>query len=145
MQNANNNLLNTLFQRFMGPVRKVRTIFFARQSGTNRVLEVTDDETEIDPKGSINTVVSHEALFLDCGHFAKENLGGRCACGAIVCEKCLVLCSACGAPTCPGHRFTDAETQQVLCPTCQEELARSRRIRKVGGAVVSFFIERKAE
>ena len=146
MQNANNpNLLNTLFQRFMGPVRKVRTIFFARQHGINRVLEDTRDETEIDPNGSIDTVVSHEALFLDCGHFANGNLGGRCACGAIICEKCLILCSACGAPTCPAHRIADAETRQILCPHCQEEIARSRRIHQVSGAVISFFIERKAE
>ncbi len=146
MQNANNhNLLNTLFSRFMGPVRKLRTIFFARHNGRPRILEDTRDETEIDPSGSIDTVVSHEALFFDCGHFANGNLGGRCACGAIICDKCIILCSACGVPTCPGHRITDTETQQIRCLHCHGEVARSRRIRKVGSAVISFFIERKAE
>ena len=139
------NPAEILLSRLLGPVRKLRTIFFARRGGRTRMIEDTRDETEIGPNGSIDTVVAREALFLDCGHHANGNLGGRCECGALLCNACVVLCASCGSPTCPKHRVCDPVDTRTYCRVCEEEIQRSRRISKVLNAVASVFVEKRAE
>ena len=139
------NVIELLLNRFLGPVRKVRTILFARQDGQARTIEEKCDETEIGPNGSIDTTVSQEAFFHDCGHYANGNLGGRCECGALACANCLAFCASCGSPICRKHQVTDLEDSKIYCFVCEEEIVRSRRIRKAMGVVTSFFVEKKAE
>ncbi len=136
--------LDSLLARFLGPVRKIRTILFTRESGKQRLIEDANDETEIGPTGAKETVVSREALFYDCGHYAQDgNLGGRCVCGALICKNCLLLCTSCGAATCPADRTTDEQDGQVYCRLCHDELSHSRRVRKALGIFTSIFVKPK--
>ena len=142
-QFGNHSPMDHLLARLMGPVRKVRTLLFAHRDGQQKIIEDQLDETEIGPTGSIDTVISREAYFHDCGHYAENsNLGGRCECGAFICDRCIALCSACGSPTCPKHRVINPEDRSIYCPPCYEELIRVRRIGKITAAISSFFIER---
>ena len=138
------NAVEQILTRFMGPVRKVRTLLFVRENGQERIVEDTQDQTEIGPSGSIDTVVSHEAHFYDCGHFASDSLGGRCECGALVCVRCLTHCARCGAALCPKHQKKDEEGAQILCPPCSREVKAKRRLKKAGGTVASFFIQQRS-
>lgn len=144
MQGFGKSPLDSLLARFLGPVRKIRTILFTQETGQKRRIEDQSDETEIGPTGGIETVVSREALFYDCGHYAQDgDLGGRCACGALICKNCIVLCAACGAPTCPAHRVTDEQDGQIYCRLCHDELSHSRRVRKALGVFASIFVKPK--
>ena len=139
------NPAEILISRLIGSMRNIRTTLFVRQNGQSRVIEDAHDGTEIGPNGSIDTAVSREAFFHDCGHYANGNLGGRCECGALLCGACVVLCTSCGSPTCPKHRVNDPVDAKTYCRSCEEEIQRARRISKVLNAVASVFVEKRAE
>ncbi len=136
-----NSWAQTALQGFLHPVRTVRNVFFTCADGKQRVLEETVDATVIGQGGSIDTVIAQPAHFADCGHYLKGNLGGRCVCGAIVCQACLRRCGACGAPLCPPCSTTDTQTGQVLCVPCADELGYRRRAALLGGSIASLFLD----
>lgn len=139
----NSKTIEQLLARFTGPVRKIRTMLFVRENGQKRIVQDKQDQTEIDPSGSIDTVVSHEGYFHDCGHLAADNLGGKCECGALVCAACLTHCGHCGASLCPKHRKQDMESDTPLCPPCYREAVAKRRLKKVAASVTSFFVKQE--
>ncbi len=140
------NIIDSILSRAQGPVRSVRNFFFVREAGRPSVLEDASDNTDIGQAGEVKTVIAREAhVHSGCRHYAHDNnLGGLCECGASVCDRCLVLCSACGAATCPKHRSPDPEDAHLIyCVSCAAEIFRARRIRRVFGFVASFFVERE--
>lgn len=138
------SLIDSILGRATGPVRRLRNVLFVRREGGPQILEDVRDHTDIGPDGGIETTVGREAHFHGCMHFANNNLGGLCECGVTVCDRCLVLCSACGNATCPKHRAIDPDDARLIyCVSCAEEILRARRIRRAFGFVASFFVERE--
>jgi hypothetical protein len=139
------NWAQTAVQWFAHPIRSIRKLLFTECNGQQRVLEDAVDATVIGQGGSIDTVVAEPAHFADCGHYLKGNLGGRCSCGAIVCQACLRRCSACGDALCPRCSITDPGTGLVLCLPCADELGYRRRASLVGRSIATLFLDQQDE
>lgn len=141
--NGKNGGLSNILGLFMRPLRKIKTILVTKESSKERTLEESTEETVIGQASSINTTIIKRALFYHCGHHADNNVGGRCVCGAIVCKSCLSLCSICGIPLCPVDTIT-VEGERY-CRECFEDKVRRERLKAVGRALGSFFVERGGE
>lgn len=139
------NWAQTALQWFVQPIRNIRKLLFTECNGQQRVLEEDVDGTVIGQGGSIDTLLATPAYFADCNHFLKGNLGGRCVCGAIVCNACLRRCSACGEALCPRCSITDPGTGLVLCLPCADELGYRRRASLVGRSIASLFLDEQGE
>ncbi len=141
--NHQRHLLNDLLNLLTNPVHKRRQQ--TRVLGPNgyRTLGETTDDTGIGDQNETDNQIAITEYILDCGHTAKDDLGGICHyCDSIICKNCIALCSSCGHSTCPQcSLITDFDGQNKrYCRTCAEEIEHNLRLRAIGRAIFSWFI-----
>ncbi len=131
----------------MEPLRRNKKVQVTEnpKTGETRILESVTEESCLSDQGSIDSVNVVEKHFLDCGCDAPAV--GRCyECQGLSCKDCHGRCDSCKKPICPEHsKFLQTENQMAirLCSACYDEISRKQRTKKIGGFLLSIFVERK--
>jgi hypothetical protein len=141
--NNQTNYLNDLLNLLTTPVHRRRHRQRVLGVNCNRTADEVIDDTGIGPNNETDNQISDDIYILDCGHPARNNVGGQCHyCDSIVCRSCILICSSCGHAVCNLHRVM-ANFDGVVkpyCRTCAEEIHRSLRLQAWSNAILSFFI-----
>ncbi|MCK4783103.1 MAG: hypothetical protein KAV87_05080 [Desulfobacteraceae bacterium] len=139
----NNYFLNNLLNLLTNPVHRRRQQNRVAGPNGHRIIGETIDETGIGNQNETDNQIAITEYILDCGHTARDGLGGRCHyCDLLVCKNCISLCSSCGHSVCPQDSLIanfDGQNKPY-CRLCAEEIKRSLKLQAVGKSILSFFV-----
>ena len=139
----NSYFLNSLLNLLTNPVhRRGRQNRVAGPDG-HRIIGETIDETGIGNQSETDNQIAIIDYILDCGHTARDGLGGRCHyCDSLACKNCISLCSSCGHSICPQDTMIASFDGQnkPYCRVCADEIRRSLKLQAVGRLILSFFV-----
>ncbi len=141
--NNQNNFINDLLNLYTTRVHRQSHRQRVLGTNCNRTVDEVVDDTGIGQDNETDNRIDDGIFILDCGHPARNNVGGQCHyCESVVCRGCISICSSCGHAICNLHRVManfDGDVKPY-CRTCAEEIYRSLRLRAWGNAILSFFI-----
>lgn len=139
----NKDYLNSLLGLLTSRVHRRQHQSRVPGSDGYRTIDDVIDDTGVGSNNETENIILDDLHILDCGHPARNNLGGRCHyCDSLICKSCVFICSSCGHALCNLHcvkrNFDGAE--KPYCRDCAEEITRSLKLRNFGLGVLSFFI-----
>jgi hypothetical protein len=105
-----------------------------------RIIGKVIDQTGIGERNETDNQIAITEYILDCGHAAKDSLGGICHyCDSIVCRNCITLCSSCGHSVCPQDSLIANFDgyNRPYCHSCAEEITRSLRFCAIGRTILA--------